>query len=70
MVLWSEVTKDEVRYILPTFKEICENEVLRIGRINNLHLSRLCQSTLVLHTVWCHISGEAAGKIDIDHSSE
>ena len=55
------------KYILPTFsREMYKWSTENIGymiifRVNNLWT--------VLHTVWCNISGEAAGKCDIDHSS-
>ena len=42
------------------FKDQCISAVVRIGSIIIFHLSMKGQ---VLHTVWYHISGEAAGEI-------
>ena len=44
------------------FKEKCTREVARIGSIISFHLSK-AMKTQVLHSVWCNISGEAAGEI-------
>ena len=45
------------------FKEKCISEVVGIGSII-VHLSKLWRRQ-VLHTVWCNISGKAAGEITL-----
>ena len=55
------------KYILPTFsREMYKGSTENIGGVIIFRLNNLWT---VLHTVRCNISGEAAGKCDIDHSS-
>ena len=57
---WLKIKTQNGSFSQP-FKEKCISEVVRIGNIIIFHLSKLyCQ---VLHTMWCDISGEAAGEI-------
>ena len=44
------------------FKEKCLSEVVRIGSIIVFHLSNLWNAKLLITSVWCNISGEAAGE--------
>ena len=58
---WLSISLPEFKkYILPTLKEKCVSDVVRISTII-FHLSKLWKD--LRHTVWCYIAGEAAGEI-------